>query len=488
MQITRSGVLGLAAVFVFGGSSSVSFVAADPPAPAPTSPVTGGVSRSVAPLPSDQKHEAIDLTLRCETPDGKPVVGADVTCFEIDTWTAETRAKANRKTDAAGTCRFDGVAVPLADVGGVLRGRPDLFCCVAIKAAGRASVVRGLGIHGRAPSLRIKGSTVWAKVVMEPAATLHGRVSNIKGEPVEGAVVYKWTQPLSSVAVEGFCCAKTDKNGEYKIADLDPWVRPKDAGRIRVTSREGNLQSGELVSDYFTLHVWHPSYGLKWAQGRKLPGELNVKFPEVGIITGRAIDAKTNRPLAGVPVDAEAQPKGGIEDFHEHYCTNWTTTDSNGTYRLPLRAGNDYLLFSRFEGYVRQQSLPLIQGLQANARTAVKDMTFVRLGVVRAHLIDATTKQRIRFPSKPPVCVLLECEPRWGVNDEPISAEFTEGSAFLMRAAVPDRTYSISVESKDPTISPRRGVIAFNVQPGETVEIDLPVEVKKPRGAIDKKP
>lgn len=57
-----------------------------------------------------------------------------------------------------------------------------------------------------------------------------------------------------------------------------------------------------------------------------------------------------------------------------------------------------------------------------------------------------------------------------------------------MRAAIPDWTYSASVESNDPSISARPGVIAFNVNPGETVEIDLPVDVQKPGGANDSKP
>jgi hypothetical protein len=103
----------------------------------------------------------------------------------------------------------------------------------------------------------------------------------------------------------------------------------------------------------------------------------------------------------------------------------------------------------------------------------------VQAGVVRAHLIDAASKRRITFAAMPQVSVLLRSEPKSSIEDE-IPAEFTEGSTFLMRAAIPGHTYLIQVESNDPTISPRPVVTAFNVRPGETVEIDLPVDVRKP--------
>ncbi len=79
---------------------------------------------------------------------------------------------------------------------------------------------------------------------------------------------------------------------------------------------------------------------------------------------------------------------------------------------------------------------------------------------------------------------MLRCQPKGSKNDQLFPAEFTEGSSFLMRAAIPDCTYSIAVEGNDPTISPQPGTIVFNVQPGETVEIDLPVDVRKPASGL----
>jgi hypothetical protein len=42
----------------------------------------------------------------------------------------------------------------------------------------------------------------------------------------------------------------------------------------------------------------------------------------------------------------------------------------------------------------------------------------------------------------------------------------------------------LAVDSSDPTISPQPGTIVFNVPPGETVEIELPVDVRKPSSGL----
>jgi hypothetical protein len=469
---------------IFPCISCFLLVAVEGPARAPSmdSPTTGGVARSVAPEPADRHAETFTVTILCEAPDGEPIAGAEVTCFEIDAWTRRERAKATHKTDATGRCRFDGVAVPLADVSRVVSGNADSVCTVAAKATGRASVVRTLARQGLPAFQRIKGSTGSMTFVMEPAQTLHGRVTNSKGEPIEGVAVYTERQSMSR-RFDGFCSAKTDKNGEYQITDLKGWTRPKDAGSFVVDSRSGNTATGHQVPDSFVVHVWHPDYGHIYAFGRELPGELNVQLPETGTITGRAIDMTTKRPLAGVLVYVEStRTPGG--DFRLFHCSNWAITGQQGTCRLALRGGNDYQILSQFEGCLSQPFLK-IRALPANATVTADDLALVRGGVVRAHLINAESKQRIRFPAKPKrISVVLRSQPKGSKQDELFPAEFTEGSSFLMRAAIPGWTYSIAVESNDPTISPRPGATVFNVEPGETVEIDLPVDVRKPSSGL----
>jgi hypothetical protein len=451
-----------------------------------TSPAAGAIVRSVAPQPGDRKAETISVTVVCETPEGRPIAGADVTCFEIEPWTGRSRVKAALKTDASGTCRFDGIAVPLPDVSRVLRGHSTVFCNVAAKAVGRASEIRTLNAGGFPALQHIKGSTGWMKLILAPAGTLHGRVTNFQGKPIEGALIYTGEQPSSALPVEGFCSAKTDKNGEYEITDLKEWLRPKNTGAIRVDSREGNRVIGHRVLDHLTVRVWHPEYGQKWAQCRACPGELNVQMPEVGNVTGRAVDATTKAPIPGVFVWAEAQ-RTGARDVNAWYCSNWTITDRNGNYRLALRARNDYLVLSNFEGFIPKKA-PRITNLPASTTKTVDDIAIVQAGVVRFHLMNAASKKRIRFSSKPQVSVALHGRPDpspqdqlWSsTEDQAWPAEFTGGDTFLMRAALPEWIYSVFVESKDPTISVRPSVTAFNVRQGETVEIDLPVDVTKP--------
>ena len=126
--------------------------------------------------------------------------------------------------------------------------------------------------------------------------------------------------------------------------------------------------------------------------------------------------------------------------------------------------------------------------MHANDTATTEDIQLVRAGVVRAHLMDAASKQRIRFASKPQVSVVLHGRTDSSAEDRDWPAEFIEGDTFLMRAAIPDWTYSVSVESNDGKISRRPSVTAFNVRPGETVEIDLPVDVTKTARANDKRP
>ena len=358
MRIARSRVLGLAAVFVFGGSSSLPFVAADPPAASPTSPVTGGVARSVAPEPADRHAETITLTVVCETPDGKPIAGAEVTCFEIDTWTALSRVKATHKTDAAGTCRFEGVTVPLPDVSRVLRGHARIFCNVAAKAIGRASVVRTLNVGGFPVLQHINGSTGWMKLVMEPAQTLQGRITNSKGAPIEGALVEQ--QAVAGPPLDGFCSARTDKNGECKITDLKEWVRPKDAGEIHVTSRRGNQVMGQQVLDHFFIRVWHPEYGEKRAEGAAHSRRVkcaNARGRKRHRSRYRRDDKCTS---AGRPCSCRSPAERAAGDFQATYSSNWAITDRDGNYRFGLRAENDYLIFSNFKGFIQNKKSPRI--------------------------------------------------------------------------------------------------------------------------------
>jgi hypothetical protein len=461
------------------------FAAVDGPPQGPTQSlsVAGGITRSVAPEPGDRHAEMITVTILCERPDGKPIAGADVTCFEIDSWTAQERVKATHKTDATGTCRFDEVAAPFPDVSGAVTGQTNALCVVAAKAPGRASVHRTLYRQGRPEFQRFKGSMGSMTFVMEPAQTLHGGVTDAKGEPIEGVTVYTdsqfWQGPF-----DGFCSAKTDKNGEYKITDLKGWARPKDAGSVAVDVRQGNTALGHQVPDDFTVNVWHPDYGHIYAFGHELPGGLNVQFPETGTITGRAIDITTNRPLAGVLVYANWKSRPGGGNFRVSQSSNWAITDQQGKFRVALRAGNDYRVYPYFEGYI-SEVCPEIRALPGNSTVTADDLALVRTSVVRAHLMNAESKQRIRFPAKPKrVSVVLHRQPNGSKQDELFPAEFTEGSSFLMRAAIPGWTYSIAAESNDPTIAPRSGVIVFNVQPGETVEIDLPVDVRKPSSGL----
>ena len=190
---------------------------------------------------------------------------------------------------------------------------------------------------------------------MEPAETLHGRVTNSKGEPIEGVIGLYRTAALSGLPVTGFAA---QDGQERRIQDhrFEGWARPKDAGQfMAINSRKGNTGHGSLGAGLFRRSVVASGLWLKMGGVPRLPGELNVQLPEVGSVTGRAIDATTKAPLAGVLVHAEAPSQrrpATAGDFRAGTRSNWAITDRDGNYRLALRAGNDYQVFSNFEGFL----------------------------------------------------------------------------------------------------------------------------------------
>ena len=146
--------------------------------------------------------------------------------------------------------------------------------------------------------------------------TLSGVVSDSQGKPVAGvAVFFGADQPLPGVG-----SAVTDEQGRYSISGLQRWSSDDPA----VIDPKTGLGS-KVTSCFFRLR--HPDYALTMAACTAIPQEVNVTLHPPAIVTGRVIDAATNRPAAHVVVSAQGVARSG-----------WfqTRTDDDGQYRLVM--------------------------------------------------------------------------------------------------------------------------------------------------------
>jgi hypothetical protein len=431
------------------------------PKPSATAPAASVAARYAKDL--DLPKE-ITLNVACVAEDGRPIADAEVIVYEIDPWTLESKPAASQRTNSVGTCRFDKVPTADATINRVLRGPGNEVCSVAAKAAGRASAIRYLTTRN------VADSAAMVALVMPRAQTLSGRVTDANGKPIRGASVYSrgaaWKQP-----VPGICFAKTDEGGYYEITDIGEWTPPPDAGQTHSQMINEKIGRSWVVPDYFVLYVHHPDYGLKQAECHRVPGVTKIQMEEPGILTGRVVDATTKQPLAGVSLFVEAQPP-----FKPYGCS-WGVTDQNGAYRIAVAAKSDYYLFVSKDGFVPTKRSPRPTAIPANVATPVEDIEMVRTGTIRGHVVDRITKKPIRLSTKPAVNFVVRSsrDTPWG--SEPFTTRIGSDGAFEQRAVHPSRTYSLSVESDDPTIKSHANIVETLVAPGETVEMDLPVTV-----------
>lgn len=436
-------------------------------------PATTVLSRTAAAPSAPIDRQQIPVNVACVTEDGRPISGAEVTLFEIDSWTLHNRRQAIKLTNGGGLCRFEDVALPDADVTYLQFGNADLVCNVAAQAAGRATVTAALTTRN------MIASTATIALVMPVAQKLRGHVTNANGDPLNDALVY--FQPPSTFgrqSVAGICCARTDEKGLYEISDLKAWSAPSDAGRFRVT--RGNLRTrveGEIVPEYLIVWTYHPNYGLKRGKCQRIPGTMDVQMSKAGTLEGRITDMTTGQPLASASVWTESQPETRPgRDWTANYSQDWTVTDQNGRYKLNVEAGSDYLIFVCKEAFFMTGPSPRMKDIPAGATTAVPDIPLARAAAIRGRLVDATTHKPIHFSSKPHVTVAIRGPGGKEMPLQPWSVAVNADGTFLRPVLPSGRTYSFSVVSSDPAVKDKRDISEVSVAAGETLEIELPVE------------
>src|SRR5215467_3271492 len=147
----------------------------------------------------------------------------------------------------------------------------------------------------------------------ESAASIAGRVT-LRGEPVQGVLVIAVPEPPAGR--ERRASAKTDPDGQYRIANLSP-------GKYTVVASAPGLASQEGTAGEFGREI-----GLDSGDKRD-----NIDFALVsgGVITGR-VSSANDQPVIEQLVSLTILTTNGWQSYSRPYSTNYDmmTTDDRG--------------------------------------------------------------------------------------------------------------------------------------------------------------
>jgi hypothetical protein len=294
-----------------------------------------------------EKGEPVAIAGVCQNEDGTPLAGVRVALYHDDIL---EKAKLLRTVITGDDGRFEFRDLPATD------GRHSGYGVVATKA-GRGSYLQFLYDNSEKAPLNIQ---------LRPAATLQGRVTNTKGEPVANALV--WASALRFGPVEGICSARTDAQGSYRIADLGAWERngPGAGGRF--------------------FDVLHPNYGHKRPLHRKVPDTIDVVLEPGSTIEGTVIDQVTRKPAARAWV---AMQTTNNPPFVGGWCE--ALTDASGKYRFTSLVAAKYNIFAE----ASDRACEAIDSFEVESGKSytVPDLTLVTGGWIEGWLVEAATGQ-----------------------------------------------------------------------------------------------
>jgi hypothetical protein len=226
-------------------------------------------------------------------PDGKGVEGARVFCRPWGEAFAE-RPPVEAKTDAGGAFRL-GIVRSWEPGTGVVEGVTDARGRARIEGVEDGLVTVSAGAAGsRALKRSVRpGATV--SLILRPAASLAGVVTDESGKPVKGAVV---RQELEPHFWGGGLAATTDPRGRFEITGVDPgshtviayhpdgnWVSVPVYGRRRPTDSNGVAEVPTPVGNVEVSARNGKRKGrasVPVSEGASVPVELRLTEPDDG--------------------------------------------------------------------------------------------------------------------------------------------------------------------------------------------------------------
>jgi len=296
---------------------------------------------------SNKTYRQRDLTPNavagnCVDERGQPLAGAEVTLYRIDEFHRRSEQLAATRSDENADFEF----ADLSDYSnrGILRpfGRPSRLVIV-MRLPGRKSIFVQ---HSEARVIR-KGW--WFQQKLGPAATLGGRVTDGKGNPIGGAVV-SLHHGSARFRYGKSQTTRTDENGNYAIDDAGPmdWsekIRQFDE-QSEVHRQQGTIPPVGKFSGVVDLigrvYIEHPDYASQAILYERIPSTIDVKMGPPAVITGSVLLVGSGKPAVGVLVQATAKvaPNYYIQPLQERTPpqAEMVLTDEQGRYHfLSLR-------------------------------------------------------------------------------------------------------------------------------------------------------
>ncbi|QDT12797.1 carboxypeptidase-like regulatory domain-containing protein [Planctomycetes bacterium K23_9] len=227
---------------------------------------------------------------------GKRVVGATATLYHSVDQQSEINVIETVTTDKRGGFRFSPLAVEVDQHGGTRY-------LVTVTTKNHASFSQ------RVHRDHLGRGQLQVRIHKDPA-TLVGHLTGPDGKPVVGAKAFL-PSGFNYEPIAGVLSATTDAKGVFRISDMKPW-RPDNPGQRRMN-----------------LLIDHPDFARTSTMFESVPQVLRVQLDSPAIVTGRVVDAVTNKPAVDIIVSAQ-----GVAD------SGWgqTRTDADGKYELRLTA------------------------------------------------------------------------------------------------------------------------------------------------------
>ena len=239
-------------------------------------------------------------------------------------------------------------------------------------------------------------SVAW---IMQPAATLRGRITDQEGNPIKGVQVQ-----AGNLGAHDINTAITDANGNYTISDLFSYDATEAQKRYQSEQAKENNNSNEqyfLLPPTIFVTAKHSKFAAKRKPIQKIPGNTDVVLGPASRIEGRLNflkEVKTPDSFAGSRVYLQrAIPKAkrtsmALPIIFEEESTK---VDETGRYQFESLPAGTYNLISNVEGWVTRgiENVEVAEGETASA----PEILLTRGARVRVQLVDDNSGENMVF-------------------------------------------------------------------------------------------
>jgi beta-lactamase regulating signal transducer with metallopeptidase domain len=408
---------------------------------------------------NDAPAEKMTISGKCVDENGKPVPLAQVRLFLLDSYDLYHVAQLDLdvvQTDAEGKYVFSGVDL------GLLRahGLPQEFHAtlfVVAQSPGKATA--GHSWTGLAQG---RDATIEDLTLATAFFALQGRMTDVDGKPVAGAIVSSGWLPDP---IPGIGAAVTDADGHYIIPDL----RAFDFDN-QPQQRLKNPFGGKATPP--TFEVRHPDFGRQRFEYRRVPSTVNATVQRAAVVEGQIRFAENGKPAIGVRVEFSN------DKIYPEYWTR-AKTDDQGRYRLVELPPGNYQLSTKLAGYANLSR----QDMRLNAGLNTLDLKISKGGVIAGHIVDISTG---KAPNSCENMSLIGSVHGTVYPGMPYADVQPDGT-FKMRVPA-GRNYfgfynSFNYSGVNTDKYLEKGV---DVAEGETVEVEIRVKPRKPEDESDK--